>query len=154
MFSHTTLPLSALLAPLSPRTLRPIALAIRATVTRYRSPTLLRAATNWIASCPRGGVGSVDMNVDVVLGLDVIATSWRVLRAYERGDFGFGPLRALRWASAVFDGYCFFYPGRRPGGEAGGEDEGVEVYLGLERGCMERLRGDGELGAWAEVRGG
>ncbi|KAF4539560.1 Trichothecene 3-o-acetyltransferase [Lasiodiplodia theobromae] len=159
MFSHATLPLNTLLSPSSPSpsstdpSFRTIALAIRSAISYYRHPSTLRRALSWIASCPGRGVGTIEMDFDVVLGLDVVATSWRVLRAYERADFGWssdGGLKALRWAAPLFDGYCFFYPTRKAGA---GEDEGVEVYLGLERGCMERLVADPELAGWAEVRG-
>lgn len=162
MFSHATLPLNTLLSPSpSPSSLslspdpafRTIALAIRSAISYYRHPSTLRRALSWIASCPARGVGTIEMDFDVVLGLDVVATSWRVLRAYERADFGWssdGGLKALRWAAPLFDGYCFFYPTRKAGT---GKDEGVEVYLGLERGCMERLVRDPELAGWAEVRG-
>lgn len=163
MFSHATLPLNVLLSPSSPSpsssssspdpAFRTIALAIRSAISYYRSPSTLRRALSWIASCPSRGVGTIEMDFDVVLGLDVVATSWRVLRAYERADFGWcsdGGLKALRWAAPLFDGYCFFYPTREAGA---GEDEGVEVYLGLERECMERLVRDPELAGWAEVRG-
>ncbi|KAK0637624.1 Acyltransferase easC [Lasiodiplodia hormozganensis] len=159
MFSHATLPLNTLLSPSSPSPSSPdpafrhVALAIRSAISYYRSPSTLRRALSWIASCPGRGVGTIEMDFDVVLGLDVVATSWRVLRAYERADFGWssdGGLKALRWAAPLFDGYCFFYPTRKAGA---GEDEGVEVYLGLERGCMERLVADPELREWAEVRG-
>lgn len=143
MFSKAIMPLCQLV---SPDTFRAVAVKTREAVETYRAWPTVRRAMEWIAACPQAA--DVEMDFLAVGGLDVVATSWRVLTAYEHGDFGFGPLMALRWATAVFDGYCFLYP-RRPSDE---EDEGVEIYLGLERGCMERLLLDKELALWAEVR--
>lgn len=143
MFSKAVMPLNQLVRP---DTFRAVAVCVRETVERFRAWPLVERAIDWIASVPRGA--DVAMDVDVVMGLDALVTSWRVLRAYERWDFGFGPLGALRWATPVFDGYGFLYP-TRPNA---GADEGVEIYLGLERGCMERLLRDEELSNWAEVR--
>lgn len=143
MFSKAIMPLCQLVAP---ETFRAVAVKTREAVEAYRAWPTVRCALEWIAACPRGA--DVEMDFDAVGGLDVVTTSWRVLQAYERADFGFGPLMALRWVTAVFDGYCFLYP-RRSSGEA---DEGVEIYLGLERECMEKLLLDEELSRWAEVR--
>lgn len=143
MFSKATMPLCQLVAP---ETFRTVAVKTREAVELYRAWPTVRRAIEWIAACPRGA--DVEMDFSVVAGLDVVTTSWRVLKAYERADFGFGPLMALRWATAVFDGYCFLYP-TRPSGHP---DEGVEIYLGLERECMEKLLLDKELAKWSEVR--
>jgi trichothecene 3-O-acetyltransferase len=143
MFSKAVMPLNELIRA---DTFRAVAVCVRETIEEYRAWPLVQRALRWIASVPRGS--DVAMDVDVILGLDVVVTSWRVLRAYETWDFGFGPLGALRWATPVFDGYGFLYP-TRPNA---GDDEGVEIYLGLEKGCMERLLMDEELSAWAEVR--
>lgn len=143
MFSKALMPLNELVRR---DTFRAVAVCVREAVHKFRAWPLVERAINWIASVPRGS--DVVMDVDVVMGMDVVVTSWRILRAYEAWDFGFGPLRALRWATPVFDGYGFLYPTRRDAGE----DEGVEIYLGLEKGCMERLLMDEELSSWAEVR--
>lgn len=143
MFSKALMPLNELVRR---DTFRAVAVCVRETIEKYRAWPLVQRAMEWIASVPRGS--DVAMDVDVVMGLDALVTSWRVLRAYERWDFGFGPLAALRWATPVFDGYGFLYP-TRPNA---GADEGVEIYLGMEKGCMERLLMDEELSAWAEVR--
>lgn len=143
MFSKAVMPLGELMRR---DTFRAVAVRVREAVEGFRAWPLVERAFGWIASVPRGA--DVAMDVDVVMGLDVLVTSWRVLRAYEAWDFGFGPLRALRWATPVFDGYAFLYPSR----PNGGVDEGVEIYLGLEKGCMERLLVDEELSMWAEVR--
>ncbi|CAN8095832.1 unnamed protein product [Discula destructiva] len=143
MFSRAEMPLCQLVAP---GTFRATALKVREAVEEYRAWSTVHRAIDWIAACPRGA--DVEMDVDVIGGLDVLATSWRVLKAYERADFGFGPLMALRWTAGMVDGYCFLYP-TRPNG---GEDEGVEIYLGLEKACMERLLLDEELALWADVR--
>lgn len=143
MFSKAVMPLSSLVRP---DTFRAVAVCVRETVEAYRAWPLVERAIRWIASVPRGA--DVAMDVDVVMGLDALVTSWRVLRAYEAWDFGFGPLASLRWATPVFDGYGFLYPTR----PSAGADEGVEIYLGLERECMERLLMDEELSNWADVR--
>jgi hypothetical protein len=143
MFSKAVMPLNELVRR---DTFRAVAVCVRETVEKYRAWPLVERAIRWIASVPRGA--DVAMDVDVVMGLDALVTSWRVLRAYEKWDFGFGPLAALRWATPVFDGYGFLYP-TRPNA---GADEGVEIYLGLEKECMERLLMDEELSVWAEVR--
>ncbi|KAI3391468.1 hypothetical protein diail_7332 [Diaporthe ilicicola] len=143
MFSKAVMPLNELVRP---DAFRAVAVCVRETVEAYRAWPLVERAINWIASVPRGA--DVAMDVDVVMGMDGLVTSWRVLRAYEAWDFGFGLLESLRWATPVFDGYGFLYPTRL----SAGADEGVEIYLGLEKGCMERLLMDEELSKWADVR--
>ncbi|KAK2603084.1 hypothetical protein N8I77_009567 [Diaporthe amygdali] len=143
MFSKALMPLNELLRA---DAFRAVAVCVRETVEKYRAWPLVERAIGWIASVPRGA--DVAMDVDVVLGLDGLVTSWRVLRAYERWDFGLGPLKSLRWATPVFDGYAFLYPTRLNATP----DEGVEIYLGLEKGCMDRLLMDKELSKWAEIR--
>lgn len=143
MFSRAEMPLCELVAP---GALRAVAVRAREAVEEYRSWPTVRRAMEWIAACPRGA--DVEMDIGAIGGLDFVTTSWRVLEAYERADFGFGPLMGLRWAASVIDGYCFLFPTR----PSGIEDEGVEIYLGLEKGCMERLLLDEELARWAEVR--
>ncbi|KAG8161329.1 hypothetical protein KVR01_009593 [Diaporthe batatas] len=143
MFSKALMPLNELV---SADTFRAVAVCVRETIDEYRAWPLVQRAIKWIASVPCGS--DVVMDVDVVMGLDVVVTSWRVLRAYETWDFGSGPLAALRWATPVFDGFGFLYP-TRPGAS---DDEGVEIYLGLEKGCMERLLMDEELSTWVEIR--
>lgn len=143
MFSKALMPLNELVRR---DTFRAVAVCVRETIDKYRAWPLVQQAIRWIASVPCGS--DVVMDVDVVMGLDVVVTSWRVLRAYETWDFGFGPLAALRWATPVFDGFGFLYP-TRPNASA---DEGVEIYLGLEKGCMERLLMDEELSSWVEIR--
>lgn len=143
MFSKASIALRQLVAP---ETFRAVAVKTRDAIDVYRAWPIVRRAMDWISACPRGA--DVEMDFDAVGGLDFVTTSWRVLEVYKRADFGFGPLMALRWATAVFDGYCFLYP-TRPSGDT---DEGVEIYLGLEKDCMERLLLDEELAQWAEVR--
>lgn len=154
LFSKATMALRELVAA---HNFRAVAVCVREAVEEYRSWATVSRAMRWIAACPRGA--GVEMDFAAIGGLDVVVTSWRVLKGYgERGveegggaDFGFGALRALRWATPIFDGYCFLYPTRHTSGDAG-QDEGVEIYLGLEKGCMEQLLLDKELAQWAEVR--
>ncbi|KAJ4388658.1 hypothetical protein N0V93_006117 [Gnomoniopsis smithogilvyi] len=143
MFSKATMPLCQLIAP---ETFRAVAVKTREAIDTYRAWPTVQRAIDWISACPRGA--DVEMDFHAVGGLDFVTTSWRVLKAYERADFGFGPLAALRWATAVFDGYCFLYPTR----PSGNSDEGMEIYMGLEKDCMKRLLLDEELARWAEVR--
>lgn len=143
MFSKAEMPLCQLVRP---EAFRAVAVKVREAVEKYRSWATVQRAVEWIAACPRGS--DVEMDVEVIGGLDVVTTSWRVLKAYDQANFGFGPLMGLRWAGSVIDGYCFLYPTR----PSGTDDEGTEIYLGLEKGCMERLLLDDELGRWAEVR--
>lgn len=90
MFSKAVMPLNELVRH---DTFRAVAVCVRETVEKFPAWTLVERAMRWIASVPRGA--DVAMDVDVVMGLDALVTSWRVLRAYERWDFGFGPLAAL-----------------------------------------------------------
>ncbi|POS70859.1 hypothetical protein DHEL01_v210748 [Diaporthe helianthi] len=143
MFSKALMPLNELVRH---DTFRAVAVCVRETIHKYRDWALVQKAIGWIAFVPCGS--DVVMDFDVVRGLDVIVTSWRVLRAYETWDFGFGPLAALRWATPVFDGFGFLYP-TRPNASA---DEGLEIYLGLEKSCMGRLLVDEELSRWVEIR--
>lgn len=143
MFSKAEMPLCQLVRP---EGFRAAAVKVRDSVGNYRSWATVQRAMEWIAACPRGS--DVEMDVAVIGGLDVVTTSWRVLKAYDQADFGFGPLMGLRWAArSAIDGYCFLYPTR-----PGSADEGAEIYLALEKGCMERLLLDEELGRWAELR--
>lgn len=90
MFSKATMPLGELVRH---DAFRAVAVRVREAVEEFRAWPLVERAISWIASVPRGS--DVVMDVDVVMGLDVLVTSWRVLRAYEAWDFGFGPLRLL-----------------------------------------------------------
>ncbi|GME44545.1 Transferase [Neofusicoccum parvum] len=131
---------------LAAETFPDVAVAVRDAVNEYRSWGMLKDMMDYVAACPdRGGV---QFNFDVVGGLDVVVTSWRVLTAYRTHDFGFGPLQALRWASPVLDGYNFYLP-QRPKDDP---EEGFEVFISLEKSCMERLLKDEELAKYARVR--
>lgn len=143
MFSKAQMPLNQLVAA---DTFRDVALKVRETIEFYRSWPTVRRAMEWIAALPR--CLDVEWDFGPMWDLDMVTTSWRVLKYYERADFGFGRLMALRWATPVFDGFCFLYPTR----STANPDEGLEIYLGLEKKCMDMLLMDEELRRWAEVR--
>lgn len=143
MFSKAQMPLNQLVAA---GTFRDVALKVRETVEFYRSWPTVRRAMEWIAALPR--CLDVEWDFGPMWDVDMVTTSWRVLKYYERADFGFGGLKALRWATPVFDGFCFLYPTRA----TSDPDEGLEIYLGLEKQCMNMLLLDEELCRWAEVR--
>ncbi|EKG10636.1 Transferase [Macrophomina phaseolina MS6] len=131
---------------LAPDSLPEHAVLVRAAVNKWRSWDIIKSTMDYVASFPnRTGI---QFNLDIIKGIDAVVTNWRVVSAYRTWDFGFGQLQALRWATPVFDGYIFFLP-QRPKDDP---DEGMEVYLGLEKSCMERLLQDEELAKWAEVR--
>lgn len=131
---------------LAPDSLSEHAVAVRAAVNKWRSWSIIKDTMGYVASfTDRSGI---QFNPDITKGIDALVTNWRVVSAYQTWDFGFGPLQALRWATPVFDGYMFSLP-QRPKDDP---EEGMEVYLGLEKSCMARLLQDEELAKWAEVR--
>ena len=92
------------------------------------------------------------ISVTSFLGMDLGASSWQGMTAYEKHDFGFGLPKALRWPSPPFEGFVFLYPSRA-GAAGGAEDEGIEVCVCLEESCQNRLMEDQLLLEYAEVRG-
>lgn len=123
------------------------ALAVRNSVNKWRSPEMLKDILDYIVSFPnRNGVR---FTLNLSPELETAVTSWGVLTAYQTHDFGFGPLRALRLATSVFNGTIFVYPKRL---KEDCPDEGTEVFVTLEKSDMERLRADEELLTWAQVR--
>lgn len=139
------LPIATLTAP---DTLPLVAATVRASITEYSDPQMVRDTCDWIAGTENKAWVSILVNG--FLGVDVCGTSWGTMTAYRTGDFGFGLPRALRRPKPTVDGYIFMYP-RRP--KEGDEEEGMEVCVCLESGCMERLLGDGELARFARPRG-
>ncbi|KAK7972564.1 hypothetical protein PG988_006698 [Apiospora saccharicola] len=134
----------------APSNLPRIASAVRASTNQLKRPGYLAGLARWIAA--RRDKRWLSLDFDAFLGSDMGATSWQSMTAYTTHDFGFGPPKALRWPSPALDGFVFLYPSRaaQKGPDA---DEGVEVCVCLERGCMERLLGDAELMAYAHPRG-
>lgn len=93
----------------------------------------------------------IEFNIEWVLGLDCLSTSWHNMKSYETHDFGFGTPAALRFPDPKFEGFVFVYPTRRDKKDS--IDEGLEVSLILEESCYERLEQDRELALFAERRG-
>jgi hypothetical protein len=90
-------------------------------------------------------------NFNAFLGMDFGGTSWASIKAYEKHDFGFGCPQALRWPNPQVDGYSYLYPSRAARKQASA-DEGIEMCVCLEQGCMERLRNDEVLLIYAQFR--
>ncbi|CAI6036704.1 unnamed protein product [Clonostachys chloroleuca] len=94
----------------------------------------------------------LEISINSFLGLDLGASSWQGMKAYEKHDFGFGLPKALRWPSPPFEGFVFLYPSRA-GVEGAEEDEGIEVCVCLEESCHNRLMEDQVLLEYAQLRG-
>lgn len=114
------------------------------------TPQFLTGLLQWVAG--RDDKRWLEINIDSFLGMDLGATSWQGMTAYEKHDFGFGFPRALRWPSPPFEGFVFVYPSRAKH-KYPSEDEGVEVCVCLEESCMDRLLQDEALLAYASPRG-
>lgn len=132
---------------LSSDTFASVAQDVRATVKKWRSPSMIKDTKDYLASFPnRNGV---KMKLTFSPGLSTTVSSWSLMTAYQTHDFGFGPLSALRCATGALNKTFVVYA-RRP--NTGNPDEGIEVFAMLEKGEAERLREDPELRKWAEVR--
>lgn len=86
-------------------------------------------------------------------GRNLGCTSW-VDQPYYALDWGpvlGGRCERLRWRSNISDGIFVIFP-RVPATAEQGGGGGIEVYLGLQRECLERLRRDEVLGRFAEWR--
>ncbi|KAF3000692.1 hypothetical protein E8E13_002152 [Curvularia kusanoi] len=94
----------------------------------------------------------ININVDAFLGMDMTATSWQAMNAYQQHDFGFGIVRAVRSPDPPYEGYVFVYPSRADVKE-NAVDEGIEVCVCLEKSCHVRLAQDEELLEYAQPRG-
>lgn len=119
-----------------------LAQKVRASINSI-TPTYLHSLPLWISGLPDRR--NLSYRLNAFLGMDLAATSWQSMRSYEIHDFGFGLPKALRFPCPEFEGYVFVYPSRA-------KEEGTEVCICLEKGCMERLKADEEFGRWAQVR--
>lgn len=146
--SYVSSALSSLVDP-SPAAFAAAAQAIRATVVAWRAPGMIKDTQDYLASFPHHPAGVRQTFTFAPGQIATIVTSWSVMAAYREHDFGWGGLKALRLASGAFNNTFFVYPRRV---REGAEDEGTEVFVAMERGDMERLRGDPELLKWAELR--
>lgn len=118
-----------------------LALKVRESINTI-TPAYLSTFPLWISGLPDRR--NISYRLHAFLGMDLAATSWQSMRSYTDHDFGFGLPKAVRFPRPEFEGYVFVYP-------RSGEGEGTEVCVCLEKGCMERLKGDEEFGKWAQV---
>lgn len=133
----------------TPNNLPAIASAVRTSIRQLTLP-YLHGMLEWITG--HKDQRYLETNVNSFLGMDLGASSWQGIKAYEKHDFGFGLPRALRWPSPPFEGFVFVYPSRACFKKEG-EDEGIEVCVCLEESCHERLLADQVLGEYAQRRG-
>ncbi|KAM0430076.1 hypothetical protein ACHAPT_006082 [Fusarium lateritium] len=94
----------------------------------------------------------LETSINSFLGIDLGASSWQGMTAYETHDFGFGLPKALRWPNPGFEGFVLLYPSRAGASDAA-EDEGIEVCVCLEESCHKRLMEDQVLLEYAQPRG-
>lgn len=114
------------------------------------TPQYLEGMLQWIAG--HEDKRWLEININSFLGMDLGASSWQSMTAYEKHDFGFGLPNALRWPSPPFEGFVFLYPSRAATRNAK-PDEGIEVCICLEKSCHERLMEDRVLLKYAHPRG-
>ncbi len=134
---------------ISPENLADLAAVVRASINSL-TPEYLTGMLQWVAG--HSDKRWLDINVNSFLGMDLTASSWQSLSAYEKHDFGFGLPKALRWPNPAFEGFVFLYPSRAAMKDPAA-DEGVEVCVCLEKTCQERLMRDEMLLAYAQPRG-
>ncbi|KAJ9133690.1 Trichothecene 3-o-acetyltransferase [Pleurostoma richardsiae] len=99
-----------------------LAASIRASIAAI-TPQYLTGLLRWVAG--QKDQRWLEVNVNSFLGVDLGASSWQGMTAYENHDFGFGLPRALRWPSPAFEGFVFLYPSRA-GSKSEATDEGIE----------------------------
>ncbi|KAL1615016.1 hypothetical protein SLS56_011960 [Neofusicoccum ribis] len=139
----TGLPVTRLVAP---DTLPEVAGLVRASIEEYKTAEMARDFCDWVAKAEhRSWIG---IKLNSFLGMDTVATSIGTMTVYDVADFGFGLPKALRRPKPTVDGYVIVYP-RRP---TENPNEGIEVCVCLEVGCMERMLKDPELVSYAELR--
>lgn len=134
---------------IAPDNLAKLATSVRASI-KASTPEHFTGALQWIAS--RDDKRWLEVDVKCFLGMDLGASSWARMTAYEKQNFGFGCPRALRWPSPPFDGFIWVYPSRAAQKNPE-HDEGVEVCVYLEESSIERLMKDELLLKYAHVRG-
>ncbi|KAK8065509.1 hypothetical protein PG997_012256 [Apiospora hydei] len=122
------LPVSELLAGESG--LAHAATAIRASLKRHESPTLVQELVGLLDAHP----GCCDLAYNSFMGPDVVSTSWADVEAYSTGwGNDLGAPAFLRVPGDGADGLVNILP-RRPD-----DDGGLEVIVWLEAGAMGRL---------------
>ncbi|CAG9945004.1 unnamed protein product [Clonostachys rosea f. rosea IK726] len=126
-----------------------VAATVRSSI-KAVTPDHLRRLLQWVEG--HEDKRWLEISINSFLGLDLGASSWQGMKAYEKHDFGFGLPKALRWPSPPFEGFVFLYPSRA-GVEGAEEDEGIEVCVCLEESCHNRLMEDQVLLEYAQLRG-
>ncbi|KAH8819332.1 transferase family-domain-containing protein [Xylogone sp. PMI_703] len=134
---------------IAPENLPKLAASVRASI-KDMTPQYLTSLLQWVAG--HDDQRWLEISVNSFLGIDLGASSWQGMTAYEKHDFGFGLPKALRWPSPPFDGFVFAYPSRAAMKDATA-DEGIEVCVCLEESCHQRLIKDEVLLAYAQPRG-
>jgi hypothetical protein len=141
---------TAISSIINPANLPQLAASIRASTNTIEPGNL--TDTLWKNTVDEGR-RQLEADINVFRGMDVGASDWRDMSAYESHDFGFGLPKAMRWPSPVIDGFFLLYPSRarvKEGPDA--NDEGIEVCVCLEEGSHERLMKDELLKTYAEPR--
>ncbi|QGA12495.1 hypothetical protein EYB26_000139 [Talaromyces marneffei] len=140
------LPLNEIIAE---ENLSKLAASVRSSIQEV-TPQYLDGMLQWIAG--HEDKRWLETSINSFLGMDLAASSWQGMAAYEKHDFGFGLPSALRWPSPPFDGFVFLYPSRADMKDAK-PGEGIEVCVCLEQSCHERLMKDTVLLQYAHPRG-
>lgn len=123
------------------------AIVVARAATEAVTPAYVGELAEWVA-----GLGDrrwIHFDVECFLGLDFCATSWQLMSAYTKHDFGFGLPRALRWPNPATDGYLYVFPSRA---HLVGGDEGLEVCICLEEKAADRLMEDETMLEYAHPR--
>ncbi|RTE85363.1 hypothetical protein BHE90_000185 [Fusarium euwallaceae] len=126
-----------------------LATAVRSSINAI-TPEYLSNLLQWVAG--HEDQRYLETSINSFLGIDLGASSWQGMTAYEAHDFGFGLPKALRWPNPGFEGFVLLYPSRAGSVDAA-EDEGIEVCVCLEKSCHKRLLEDPVLLEYAQPRG-
>ncbi|KAJ3456556.1 hypothetical protein MRS44_016579 [Fusarium solani] len=126
-----------------------LATAVRGSINAI-TPEYLSNLLQWVAG--HEDQRFLEISINSFLGIDLGASSWQGMTAYEAHDFGFGLPKALRWPNPGFEGFVLLYPSRA-GSIHAAEDEGIEVCVCLEESCHKRLLKDEVLLEYAQPRG-
>ncbi|KAJ9129457.1 hypothetical protein NKR19_g10365, partial [Coniochaeta hoffmannii] len=139
--------------------LSPTSLPLLAAYTRHLTTSATPALLSSIlaALAPVRNKKALSVRVDSFPPMSVVVTDWRDARGVcGEADFGWrgGRARGFRhlFGGVVSEGLVVVYP-PRVAGPRGGDEEGVEVLVTVEREVGDELMGDAEWGEWFEGRG-
>lgn len=79
----------------------------------------------------------------------VVATSWMGMKALTGYDFGFGLPATIRTTVPPFEGVL----GVLPAATEIGKNDGIEMFVCMEKGCQERMATDAEYLAYCQISG-